>query len=98
MGDVLSDAARRLSQQAARRIEYEIRGAWRAEYDYVHVYRAPSGVSSPGGVARFKIRKPLVRPSQSAEHASSIGEYQYVYSYDLTSISETGTVEAVRYA
>ena len=84
MNDIVSDIAKRLGEQATRRMEYELRGAWRAGYDYVHVYHAPSGISSPGGLARFRFRGPLALPSQSTDHANSIGEYEYAYTWDLT--------------
>lgn len=64
----------------AERIDRELRAAWRADYEYVHVYttltHAPTDTPAPN------IR---LLPSESAARPDP-ADLRYVYSYDLSSV------------
>ena len=72
-------------------MEYELRGAWRAGYDYVHVYDEPPTVDPD---QPFTIRQ-YALPS-NGEQPPRPPELQYRYTYDLTSVSDAELRAAIR--
>ena len=91
MSEIVTDAADRAAKAFAERIEQELRGAWRAGYDYVHVYdELPSG--EPGET--FTLRQ-YVLPS-NGEQPPRPPELQYRHTYDLTSVSDAEIRAAIR--
>lgn len=81
MNDLATEMADKLARQAARRREQELRGAWRAGYDYLNVYdpglsTAPLG--NDGSLSeRFVVQEPAFipsnRPHSHADYAYDIG-------------------------
>lgn len=83
----LSDLREELLRAIAERKDYALRGAWRAGYDYVHVYQP----IAPGALARepldeFTVQADILWPSNVEEPPGGIGNY--LYTYDLTAVSD----------
>jgi len=91
----VTDAVRSAVKAQTERLERELRGAWRAGYDYVHVYNpvAPGSVSSePLEALTLKM---VVHPS-NRERPVLLDVYRYSYTYDLTNADDRRIREAVR--
>lgn len=74
-----SEATRKLHE----RLEKEILGAWRADYDYLHVYNTHD---IEGGTERFAVSQ-AVYPSDCASPPPRLGEYHYKHSYELAGLT-----------
>lgn len=78
--DITTDISKEIAQRAAQRRETELRGAWRAGYDYLNVFEpglatAPLGEQTPA--QKFVIQQPTFvpadRPIRHADYAYDIG-------------------------
>lgn len=90
--DLADDAMREAVESITEQLEYELRGAWRAGYDYVHVYDALQcdGVQMDA----YSIRKAVV-PAHY-EHPPKPPGYAYRYTYDLCGVSDEEVRAAIR--
>ena len=89
--DVINDATAAMTE----RLDYELRGAWRAGYDYVHVYGEPPGFRSHADVSeQFAVRQ-YVLPSNQ-EQPPRPETRQYRYTYDLGSVPDDEIRAAIR--
>jgi len=77
---LLTEMADKLAQRAAHRREQELRGAWRAGYDYLNVYdpglsTVPLAQEQPA--QQFVVQEPAFipsdRPHSHADYAYDIG-------------------------
>lgn len=82
----------------AERREYEIRGAWRAGYRYVHVYRPSHWDGVP--LARRELSEvasvPLDYLEPSDDPTPRGGPGRYAYTYDLDSVPDDVLRAAIR--
>jgi len=90
----LEHSVKSVVQAHAERMEYELQGAWRAGYDYLHVYR------EGGGLARQDLTEQVtlgqyVFPAHS-EQPPKPPQLRYEYTYDLTSVPDHVIRAAVR--
>lgn len=85
MSDILTDTAQKISKEFAKRMEYEVRGAWRAGYDYLHVYD-DMNTRTYNGLEDFTICQ-YVYPSNSDKPIRP-DKLRYAYSYDLNSVPD----------
>jgi hypothetical protein len=78
--DLTTDLSKEIAQRAAQRRERELRGAWRAGYDYLNVFEpglatVPLGEQTPA--QKFVIQQPTFVPSNNrmrhADYAYDIG-------------------------
>jgi len=78
--DTFTDLSKEIAQRAAQRREKELRGAWRAGYDYLNVFEpglttAPLGEQTPA--QKFAIQHPTFVPANNrirhADYAYDIG-------------------------
>lgn len=91
MSEIVTDAVDRAVEAFADRLETELRGAWRAGYNYVHVYdELPSG--EPGET--FTLQQ-YVLPTD-VEQPPHPPQLQYRYTYDLSSVSAAELRAAIR--
>lgn len=67
-------------QQYRERLEKELLGAWRAGYDYVHVYRVPQDPTEMPTFSRYLF------PTDS-QHPPTVSDRIYCHTYDLSDIS-----------
>jgi hypothetical protein len=83
--DTFTDLSKEIAQRAAQRRERELRGAWRAGYDYLNVYdpeltTAPLG--NNGSLAeRFAVQAPAFIPSDAPHRGAS-------YCYDIGAVPD----------
>ena len=93
--DVLQEATTRVAEAFAERLEYELRGAWRAGYDYVHVYGdGPGDIRSVELNEQFSVTQYILPSNQKQPPRPQTREYRYTY--DLTSVSDAEIREAIR--
>jgi len=88
--EALSDAVESAGRAVQERLEWELRGAWRAGYDWLHVYEPVRELArnAPGDFSvTFR-----VLPSHSKTRPSP-DELRYLHSYDLRGVS-AGEVRA----
>lgn len=86
MTDLLTQAARAHTE----RLEYEILGAWRAGYDYLHVYSGtdtlthyPDKDVSAVGLQSFHIRTAVFPSYYERPPAHELDGYRYAETYIL---------------
>lgn len=94
--DIAGNATERLSQQYAERMDKELHGAWRAGYDYLHVYQEPQTHS----LARESLTESFtmshyVLPSNN-DHPTTPDNLQYSYTYDIGSVPDHVIRAAIR--
>lgn len=89
---LVDDAVQSAVESIAERMEKELYGAWRAGYNYVHVYKS----LDYNGLRRdaFTIGQ-LVLPSNT-EQPPRPDTAAYQYTYDLTAVPEAALREAWR--
>lgn len=87
--DILTDATREASLELAERLEYELKGAWRADYDYVHLYTKIVDPDPGGDTDEITLRQ-AVLPSDREEPPNPPG-YRYAHTY-LTGELDSATV------
>lgn len=93
--EVLQSATREASREMARQLEYELLGAWRAGYDYVHHYIDMTYVSG-GDAFEFRMRfRQYVLPSNTTERPSPDGK-RYVDTYVLKGVDPEEIREAMQ--
>lgn len=76
--ELLDDVQRRVTNAHAERLDYHLRGAWRAGYDYVHIYDPIPGAL---GVTMY------VYPSHEPSRPDP-PDLRYRHTYDLTSVPD----------
>lgn len=87
--DIVTEAA----ESMARQMEYELRGAWRAGFDYVHVYDDASlGMADPAETVALT---QYVLPSNRQEPPRPTDRI-YRYTYDLGSVPDDAIRAAIR--
>lgn len=74
-----TDALEELLDQHAQWLEYELRGAWRAGYEYVHLYRETAAETIQSGRDQFTVKQ-AVWPTDR-EEPTQIDGYQYETTY-----------------
>ena len=84
----------KIARQHAERMEYELRGAWRAGYDYLHVYdELPNGgTDTPEqllSVTQYVFPSNVEKPPRPPQ-------LRYAYTYDLTSVPDHVLRNAIR--
>jgi len=87
------EATRTATRALAERLEYELRGAWRAGYDYLHVYD-DHGEPTPTASEYFTVRQ-YVLPSTRAEPPMP-SDRRYLYTYDIGSVPDDEIRAAIR--
>lgn len=90
MPRTISDMVGKFTEEFAEQMAYELRGAWRAGYDYLHVYDAP-GPAGPWDDTELKERltvRQYVYPSHKGAPRPSPDALVYRYTYDLTSVPD----------
>lgn len=94
--DLITEITDRLMERIAERREHDLRGAWRAGYDYVHVYRRPApALGRPPLAAGTMLSDPDARvPSNDPPEADRYRDYKF--SYDLTSVPDDVIRRAIR--
>jgi hypothetical protein len=95
--DELDSIASDVAIAHAERLEYELRGAWRAGYDYVHVYQE-SPTPRPLASESLEGWSPPTRyvlPSDRQGRPDPNG-LDYQHTYDLTSVPDGVLQEAIR--
>ncbi|WP_153952979.1 hypothetical protein [Halosegnis longus] len=87
MDDLTLNAESRLLHETLRRIDREVRGAYRAGYHYIYVGRpSPATLGESAGDASIAYSCAIVPALDELEHDELPGEYQWT-EYDLRSIS-----------
>lgn len=84
---LVEEAVRDMEQQ----IEYELRGAWRAGYSYVHVFDDVRPRSEPGTVRLTQ----HVLPTNVEQPPDPVG-LVYRHTFDIDSVPDEQIREAVR--
>lgn len=92
MTDLQTDALMRATKAHVQREEYHVLGAWRAGYDYLHVFR-PIPEFTPGD---FSVPLPKYLPSDTAEHPGDVGKYSYAMTYALCETDDEEIKRALR--
>jgi len=90
--EVLTEAVEGAGRAFQERLEWELRGAWRAGYDWLHVYEPIQELArvAPGDFSvTFRIL-----PSHSKTRPSP-DELRYLHSYDLRDVSAAEVRAAV---
>jgi len=93
MNSVVQDAAAELAGHMAAQLEKELRGAWRAGFDYVHVYGNNPKLVGPELTEGFTVARYTLASNQ--ERAPRPSGRRYLHSYDLTSVPIDETREAL---
>jgi len=87
----LGDLSAEVTKEFNERLEYEILGAWRAGYDFLHVYEEDTLSTQPLGtvdmVEDALTFSQYVLPSNN-EHPIRPDGVAYAYTYDLTSVPD----------
>lgn len=68
-------------------LEYELRGAWRAGYDYVHLYDEPPAVGQDDPLGEQPAIRWWVLPSNEEQPPRPDGR-RYRHTYDLAAVSD----------
>jgi len=84
---IASDAIRDATREITKRLDYELRGAWRAGYDYVHVYADPPGFRRHTDLSEQFAVTQYILPSNQ-EQPPRPETRQYRYTYDLASVPD----------
>ena len=95
--DMIQEATTRVAEAFAERLEYELRGAWRAGYDYVHVYdEDPAKRLSRELGDSFSVSQYVLPSNQKIPPRPDTRRYRHTY--DLTSASDAEIRERIRNA
>lgn len=84
----------RVAEAMVERLEYELRGAWRVGYDYLHVYDDPSPLARDGPET-FTVSMYFYPGNEGVPRADP-ENLVYRYSYDLTSVPDDVLRQAIR--
>ena len=87
MSDLITDAHEKVMKAIHERLEKELRGAWRAGYDYVHVYAEPPGKALAQPLDESVTFTQYILPTNQKIPPQPETRY-YRYTYDLTSVSD----------
>lgn len=94
--DIAGNLTERLSQQYAERRDRELHGAWRAGYDYLHVYQEPATHSlAREPLAESFTMSHYVLPSNN-QHPTTPDSLEYHHTYDIGSVPDHVIRAAVR--
>ena len=93
--DLVLDIAGDFAREVRRRMEYEVRAAWRAGYDYVHVYD-DVGTQSPRMAEEDFTYRQYILPANKGERRPNPPDKIYRFSYDLNSIPDDEIRELIR--
>lgn len=92
LGDIFDTAAEKAAEAMAERMEYELRGAWRAGYDRLDVYDEIYGM---GGFDPDLTITQYVHPAHEGDPRPSPDGLVYRHSYDLTSVDDETIMDAI---
>ena len=93
MDEMIDTTIQEIAAEYTQRLEYELRGAWRAGYEMVHVYEYDRLAREP--IEQFSIKKYLY-VGMKGEPRPDPRRLEYMYSYDLTSVPDDVLKAAVR--
>lgn len=79
--DAMENAVRETQQE----MEREIHGAWRAGYNYVHVYRPIVNLARADPTEQFTLTQYTLPSNYPPIHPDGL---QYEYSFDLSSVPD----------
>jgi len=94
MTDVVRGALESAAEAYAQRMEYELRGAWRAGYDYVHVYEKEPA-PAPENLSQNLTVREYVLPTHGPARPDPPG-CRYRFTYDLASVPDDVIRDVVR--
>jgi hypothetical protein len=80
--DILTEVIDEATRAFAERLDYEIRGAWRAGHDFVHVYQA-NVINYTSGSPSFGLQWATVASEYEYPPGHDLEEYRYLATYDL---------------
>lgn len=83
--DLDTDMAAKASRSMKEQLEYELRGAWRAGYNYLHVYRDLPSRDDVGRMSWTITQR--VFPAYSEKPPEPDG-VEYAYTYDVTDVPD----------
>lgn len=92
--DLLTDAAKTATGKIMEQMEYELRGAWRAGFDYVHVYDKMGTLARSEMGEQFSLSQ-YVLPANHHRPPDPPG-LTYRYTYDLTAVPDETIRRAIR--
>jgi len=90
VSELVTDALNTALRAYTARLDREVHGAWRAGYDYLHVYMAKR-TWEPG---EFEFPALLIEPAHKNMRRLDLEGYRYLHSYDLRDV-ETGQLREV---
>lgn len=93
--DLVLDIAEDFAREVRRKMEYEVRAAWRAGYDYVHVYE-DAGMQLSGSIEEDFTFRQYILPANEIECRPNPPDKIYRFSYDLNSIPDDEIRELIR--
>ena len=87
MDDLVTDTVERAMQSLSEQLEYELRGAWRAGYDYVHLYEPMQPMARQKLTGTLSLQQ-FVLPSH-AETPPRPDGVNYIGTYDIGAIPDS---------
>jgi hypothetical protein len=81
-----NDVLRKQTRAYSERMEKELHGAWRAGYDYAHVYNHLH-IADPTRMDPYTVRQ-YVLPSNTQAPPKTTPDMDYSYTYDLTEVPD----------
>lgn len=83
--EILTDAIQDVTRRRSERLEYEALGAWRADYDYLHVYsRTHLSPSGPKTIFRPSNREePHDRYTHSQYWSATVYDLRWLFPSDV---------------
>ena len=90
--DAINQALADMSRKAAERMDYELRGAWRAGYDYLHVYDTLACEGLRGDP--FSVQQAIL--ASNGEEPPEPPGYRYKYTYDIGAVDDAVIRAAIR--
>lgn len=97
MDELVSDAVEETTNAVAERLDYHLRGAWRAGYEYVHIFHPVPELEGVMNADRedYFTTTIGVLPSNLEKPPQPDG-YRYQYSYDLSDVDDEAIRAALR--
>lgn len=89
MTDLLTTYTNHAARELNQRLEYELRGAWRAGYDYLHLYDGtqlsidPDSDGTDPPRQRFTIGWAVIPSTHPRPPRHQVGNYRYSQTYLL---------------
>lgn len=94
--DVLDDALASAIESMNEQMERELRGAWRAGYDYLHVYEPVQPLARQELTNTLSLKQ-FVLPTDY-QHAPRPDGTRYLYTYDIGAVPDTVIRAAIQAA